>query len=540
MLKQDLSISLLDENFQKAIQRELASRECEYFIEEFVKIEDRDVKGIVIPFTLWDGQRNALKQFLVSRHAQVLKANQLGLTWLILSYATWKLFFNVGFSCLAISETETKAKEICRRIDFILRHMPSWMISNEKNDTIPWFETHILKIIIHHPPKIVNGKKVEQEDSILQAFPSSPTAGASFTANLFLFDEWALQEYAREIWEYAFPTINRPTGGQVIGISTIEPGTLFEDIWKGDNDFVKIFLGWFTDPRRDKEWYEKTLKQYGRDHTHKHYPATEEEAFEIPGGTFFHEFSSLIHLKKPLDKIPDWYQKYRSIDYGLDMLACYFYYIDNKGFARIYREIHKPGLIISQAAYEILKESGARVPETVSEWDALDTEMKRDIATTCKEEFVCTFAPPDLFDVSSQTGRSSSDIWYDNGITLTKVKNDFEPGCIAMATWLHPITLKEEQTGEEYQTARLTIDGTTVKMNCAPKLVNSLITVQKDKHRPEVFSKQPHALSHSLDSVRYYCTEMIVEASIEVVEEKDSRAIARHIPTSKGKTNYEF
>ena len=67
------------------------------FIQEYVKIEDRDAvgeNGIVIPFNLWDCQREVLRKFLTDRLTQVLKANQLGLTWLILTYATWRLLFN--------------------------------------------------------------------------------------------------------------------------------------------------------------------------------------------------------------------------------------------------------------------------------------------------------------------------------------------------------------------------------------------------------------------------------------------------------------
>jgi hypothetical protein len=487
--------------------------DCEYFIEEYVKIEDRDTEGIVIPFHLWQRQKEVLENFLFKRLIQVLKANQLGLTWLIISYATWGLYYNSGYLVLGISETETKAKEIIRRIDFILRHLPSWMISDKNNLVTPWFETTTLKIVIHHQPK--DGEP--QEDSVIQTFASSPTAGASFTANLFLFDEWALQEYAREIWTYAFPTINRPTGGQVIGISTIERGSLFEDIWHAKNSFCKIFLGWFSDPRRDQKWYDNTLIELGKDETLKHYPATEEEAFAIPGGAYFKEFNSMIHLREPLIAIPQWYSKYRFLDYGMDMLACYFVYMDGYGYARIYKEIYKPGLVISEAAYEILKESGADIPDSSEKWNGLTKERKRQIASTAKEKVLCTFAPPDLFAKSNQTGKSSDEVWYENGVPLTKTKNDFEQGCSAVAQWLQPFLIKNEQTGEYYYNARLTID-----KDAAPNLVRAFLNIQKDKHRTAVYSKTPHELTHSVDACRGFCTE-ITTVPINEEEEKLKR-----------------
>lgn len=480
-----------------AVENERSRSDVSYFIEEYVKIEDRDVEGIVIPFRLWESQKNPLLLFLTERLVQILKANQLGLTWLILAYATWRLINKVGFSVKGISETEIKAKELIRRVGFILKHLPDWMMAKQENPDVRWYEETALAITIHHPRK--NG--ISQEDSTIQAFASSPTAGASFTANLFLFDEWALQEYAREIWTYAFPTINRSTGGQVIGISTIERGTLFEEIWSGENDFVKVFLGWFSDPKRDQKWYDKTVRAIGLDETRKHYPATAAEALSIPGGGYFNKFRTPIHIKAR-QEVPQWYNRYRVMDYGMDMLACYWIYIDNQNYARIYREFCKSGLVISQAAYEILRFSGAQVPETVQEWDVFTPEQKNKISLTQKEKIQLTYAPPDLFSRSSQTGKPSSEIWSDNGISLTKTKNDFEQGCISMNQWLNPITIKDEQTGLEYQTAYLTIDEDT-----SPNLVNSLLNIQKDKNHPEVYAKQPHALTHPVDSIRYFCTE---------------------------------
>lgn len=495
-----------------AVETERCKRDANYFVNEYVKIEDRDKVGIIIPFKLWDAQKEVLHNFINERLVQVMKANQLGLSWLADAYVTYRLIYTVGYSALGISETEIKAKEMVRRVDFILRHLPDWMIRDKEHKTadLPWYETTALSITIHHPKK---ENDIEQEDSSMQAFSSSPKAGASFTANLFVFDEWALQEYAREIWTYAFPTINRPTGGQVLGLSTIERGSLFEDIWKNKkNAFKKIFLPWYTDPRRDQKWYDATVAEIGLDETHKHYPATEEEAFAIPGGAFFNEFRSTIHIQQSNPVIPNWYQRYRFMDYGLDMLACYFVYINGQGYGRIYKEIYKPGLVISEASYEILKESGAKVPDTVGQWDVLSKEEKSSIAQTSKDKFVCTFAPPDLFAKSSQTGRASSDVWYDNGIVLTKTKNDFEQGCIAVSEWLHPIATRDEQTGAEFITARMTID-----KDSAPNLVQSLLNIQKDKLNPKVYSKKPHSLTHSADALRYFCTE-IVPASINEIE----------------------
>lgn len=470
----------------EAVEKERSKRDAAYFVEEYVHIEDRDQpENIAIKFNLWDKQKSVLADFVVYRLIQILKARQLGLTWLALSYAVWCMVFRCGYSVIALSKTDDDAKELVRRAEFILRHLPVWLV--------PKWEASKEAITIYH-----------KESSIFQSFPASQNAGRSFTANLVILDEWAFQQWARDIWKAAYPSINRSTGGQVIGLSTVERGTLFEDIWfDKENEFHKIFLPWETDPRRNQEWYEKT-KRALKEGVRSEYPATEDEAFSIPGGAFFPEFRRTIHIMPPLVEIPNWYNRYRFLDYGLDMLACYFAYTDNQGLVRIYKEIYEAGLVISQAAYKILKASGAKVPDTIEKWDALSSVEKQTISKTATENFSCTFAPPDLFATSSQTGKASSDVWDENGIYLTKSKNDFEQGCIAISEWLHPLILVDEQTGKTYTTATLTID-----QNCAPNLVHALLNIQKDKHNPKVYAKQPHNLTHSVDGLRYFCIELI-------------------------------
>ncbi|MFA5715097.1 MAG: hypothetical protein WC998_05130 [Candidatus Paceibacterota bacterium] len=478
--------------------------DCEYFIEEYVKIEDRDAPEIAIKFSLWDRQKQVLKKILSKRLLQILKARQLGLTWMALAYAVWGLLHKPGYSVLALSKREDDAKELVRRVSFILRYLPRWFLPEERWKTT----TENIKIFNF------DDKGTPLEDSVFQSFPAAQDSGRSFTANLVILDEWAFQQWAREIWKAAFPSINRSTGGQVIGLSTIERGTLFEEMWRDkDSAFEKIFLPWFTDPRRDQKWYDNTIRAI-KGEVSSEYPATEEEALSIPGGTYFHEFNTLIHVKQPLPQVPSWYSKYRVMDYGLDTFACYFVYVDGQGYGRIYKEIYEPNLVISAAAYLLLKESGADVPDTAQKWDSLKKEDKKIIGLTSKEKFLCTFAPPDLFAKSNQTGKSSDEVWYENGVQLTKSKNDFEQGCIAVADWLHPFLIKEEQSGEEYFTARLTID-----RDSAPNLVYSLANIQKDKYRPAVYSKTPHSLTHSPDALRYFCTEMSV-VPINEEEEK--------------------
>ncbi|MBK7380716.1 MAG: hypothetical protein IPJ03_17300 [Ignavibacteriales bacterium] len=58
------------ESTKQQLEREICRRDLAYFIDEYVKIEDRDVEGIVIPFRLWDSQAN-----LRRLHQRAITAN---------------------------------------------------------------------------------------------------------------------------------------------------------------------------------------------------------------------------------------------------------------------------------------------------------------------------------------------------------------------------------------------------------------------------------------------------------------------------------
>ena len=91
-------------------ERERMKADCEHFIENYVYIEDRDSPELAVLFHLWEGQKKALNSFLTERLNIVLKARQLGLTWLALAYAVWCMVFRAGFSVVALSKKEDDAK----------------------------------------------------------------------------------------------------------------------------------------------------------------------------------------------------------------------------------------------------------------------------------------------------------------------------------------------------------------------------------------------------------------------------------------------
>jgi hypothetical protein len=282
---------------------------------------------------------------------------------------------------------------------------------------------------------------------------------------LIIFDEWAFQQFAREIWQAGFPTINRPGGGKVIGLSTIERGSLFEEIFTDpDNGFNKIFIPWSADPRRDKEWYEQTRRALG-DLITAEYPATIEEALMVPGGAYFPEVKKDTHEVD--EQLSGKLKRYVSIDYGLDMLSLHWICVDIFNNAQVYREFDASDMTVSQAA-EAINRIGS-------------------------DEYIESYlAPPDLWNRRQETGKSVADIFAENGIILTKTSNDLFNGCMAMKEWL--------RVPEDGHRPALTF-----LRGAAPNLIRCLQKIQKDKNKPKVYAKQPHDLTHAVDSLRCFC-----------------------------------
>ncbi|MBR0081558.1 MAG: hypothetical protein IJP98_02325 [Clostridia bacterium] len=446
---------------QKAYNSELKAcrRNLEYFIETWVKIEDKDAPGIIVPFRLWEAQKKALYSINENRLNIILKARQLGITWLVLAYAVWCML-QAGITVVALSRTETEAKELVRRVSVILNHMRG--ICREKEwGGMTWSST-ALSVTMTNP---------DEPESTFQAFASTPGAGRSFTANLIILDEWAFQQFADKIWVSAYPTVSRPTSGKVIGLSTIKRGTLFEKIWTEVEDFNRIFIPWSADPRRTPEWYERQKRVLG-EKVLAEFPATPEEAFTVVGGVFFEEVRAHIHL---VDYLPQGVcRRYISLDYGLDKLAAYWHRVDDQGFDIVYREIAKSGLIASEAAAAIKAANGT-------------------------EEIDAIYAPPDLWNLDRHTGRSTAEIFSDCGLPMTQTSNDRVQGWLDLKEWLSPIEERDVQTGETRLTARMRF-----LRNACPYLWRCLLSIQKDEREPNDCAKYPHELTHGPDALRAF------------------------------------
>lgn len=182
-------------------------------------------------------------------------------------------------------------------------------------------------------------------------------------------------------------------------------------------------------------------------------------------GQYFTEFRRETHVVEPFE-IPESWRRYMTLDYGLDMLACYWVALDERGKAYVYREVYRSDLIISEAARAIKE------------------------AMPAGEKIAARFAPPDLWNRRQDTGRSVAEVFAREGLPLSKASNDRVAGWLDLKEWLHPY--------DDGTDANLKIFG------CCPNLIRSLPQLQHDQHNPNDCAGQPHEITHGPDALRYF------------------------------------
>ena len=184
--------------------------------------------------------------------------------------------------------------------------------------------------------------------------------------------------------------------------------------------------------------------------------------WNIFDGQYFSEFREDIHVCEPFE-IPREWRRYRSLDYGLDMLACMFIAVSPQGEAYVYREICKSDLAISEAAEAIIS------------------------ATERDEEIYTTLAPPDLWNRSQESGKSKAILFEDAGLRFEKTNNDREAGWLAIKE-----LLRLDANGEP----RLKIFSSCREIiRCLPALV-------RDEKKPTDCATEPHEFTHAPDALR--------------------------------------
>jgi hypothetical protein len=264
----------------------------EYFIRNYIYLQDR-AQTKTLKFEPWPHLIDLIYKFLDQRLIIILKARQIGISWLVAAYSLWKAKFYENAKILMLSQGEDEAFELLDKCKFIDNSLPSFL----KEERVPDQRGHI---------------GFPSTNSKIKALPSTEKAGRSTDATIIVTDEWEFHPYAQENFAALRPTISGGGQAQWIGLSTADTtkvGTFFKQTYisakTGKSRFFNIFLPWNIRPGRDDKWFEEETWDMPAHQRQGEYPATEEEALSVVKTRRFFDRDAIAQMKaeanKPLD-----------------------------------------------------------------------------------------------------------------------------------------------------------------------------------------------------------------------------------------------
>jgi hypothetical protein len=249
-----------------------------YFLNEFVWIEDKEKKN-EIKLTLWPSQTKIINELVINLLLVILKARQLGLTWLTAAYVLWRSILHPLHLTVIISVNEDLSIEFLNRVYFILDRLPTYLY--------PRIKTRTKQVL-----EFVDGDGLV---STIKSMPTTEMGAQSKTPNILVMDETCMNRMAGSIFNASLPGIEAAKGQVIIISNSIKSGPgwpwtrdLYTSSMRGLNGFKRIFLSWDAHPGRPKDFRAKMV-QAGMDEQDvvEHYPETEAEALQAATGGYF-------------------------------------------------------------------------------------------------------------------------------------------------------------------------------------------------------------------------------------------------------------
>lgn len=214
----------------------------------------------------------------------VVKARQLGISWLAASYGLWRAMYHQYHHVAIFSVGQREARVQLARSRFIYENLPREY---------------------QRPVKFKTDEAECGSGSVLVAFPSTEHTGISYTFRVVIRDEAAFHPYAAENYAAVQPTLS--AGGQFIDMSTANPrlgpsGHFHDTYWaskRGETGYTAVFIPWDARPGRDAKWLAKQRAAFTGlpDEFDAYYPSTDAAAFVARSGLVFPQFSEYRHVK---------------------------------------------------------------------------------------------------------------------------------------------------------------------------------------------------------------------------------------------------
>lgn len=220
-----------------------------YFAETYVRIMSVDFG--LIPFTLWEFQREMVLSFKENRFNICKLPRQVGKSTTSVAFILWYVLFNPGKVVGILANKGELAWELLGRLQLAYESLPFWL----QQGCITF-----------------NVKTMELENgSRIIATTSSGSAARGMSFSLLFLDEFAFvpPQDAEEFFRSVYPTITSGADTKMIVVSTPKGMNHFYkmvmEAREGRSSFKLTQIDWFAVPGRDEEWKQQQIANTSED-----------------------------------------------------------------------------------------------------------------------------------------------------------------------------------------------------------------------------------------------------------------------------------
>jgi len=215
----------------------------EYFVENYMKVVHVD-HGLV-PFALYDYQKELINHFAENRFSVVLACRQSGKSITSIGYLLWYACFNKDKTIAILANKGDTAREMLSRLQTALEHLPFFLQPGIRGE------------LNKGSMRFANGCKI-----VAGATSNSSIRGLSIS--LLYLDEFAFIDNAEKFYTSTYPVITSGKKTKIIVTSTANGiGNPFYYIWEGavsgKNDYKPYRVDWYDVPGRDEAWKKQTI-----------------------------------------------------------------------------------------------------------------------------------------------------------------------------------------------------------------------------------------------------------------------------------------
>ena len=215
-----------------------------YFCINYIKIVNVD-EGL-IPFKMWDFQKEMINLFKDNRFVITKCPRQVGKTTTTVGYLLWSTIFTDSQNVAVLANKGSLARDILAKYQLAYENLPQWL----QQGVVTWNKGNV---------ELENGSKV-----IAASTSSSAIRGGSF--NIVFLDEFAFvpNNIANEFFNSVYPVISSGKSSKIIIVSTPNGMNLFYKLWMDSiekrNNYKNFEIHWSMVPGRDDAWKEETIR----------------------------------------------------------------------------------------------------------------------------------------------------------------------------------------------------------------------------------------------------------------------------------------